>query len=134
MPKKTIGQLKDEVKKHYLNMIIQVLAENGEDVGFIAGNRINFPYVDEEGNEGWVEIPVIIPTKNEGAPYDGFEMREAYEFNQREAQMRKEVAEQNKKKKLEEAKRKKAEQKQKREAEKAQLEERKQKLEEFYNE
>lgn len=134
MPKKTIGQLKDEVKKKYLELIIGVLEEQGEDVGFVAGNRINFPYVDEEGNEGWIEIPVIIPTKNEGAPYDGFERREGYEFTLKEAQMRKEKAELAKQKRLEEAKKKKAEQKAKREAEKAELEERKQQVADFYNE
>lgn len=134
MPKKTVGQLKNELKTKYLNMIIQMLMEQDEDVGIVAGNKINLPCVDEEENERWIEITVSIPVKSAGEAYDGYEAREDYEFTQQENQMKKEIAEQNKQKKLEEAKRKKADQKMRREAEKAQLEERKQKLEEYLNE
>lgn len=134
MPKKTVGQLKTEIKEAYLNKIIDLFAGDGEDVAKIANNRINIPYVDSEGNEGWIEIPVIIPTKNEGAPYDGYELREAYELNCQERAMERELAEQRKKEKAEEMKKKREEQKRKREAEKQKMENRKAEVEAYFNE
>lgn len=61
------------VRSKYLEIITKALAD--EDVGMIASNAINLPFVTEEGEEGWVEITVKVP-KETGD--EGYGKREEY--------------------------------------------------------
>ena len=69
-----------------LAAIVEQLKNAGEDVGYIASNKINYPVVDAEGNEGWLQIAVSVPLgANHGKePYDGYGERESYEMRQKE--------------------------------------------------
>jgi len=61
------------VRSKYLDIITKALAD--EDVGMIASNAINLPFVTEDGEEGWVEITVKVP-KESGD--EGYGKREEY--------------------------------------------------------
>lgn len=63
----------NEIRSKYLDIITKALAE--EDVGMIASNAINLPFVTEDGEEGWVEITVKVPKE---AGDEGYGKREEY--------------------------------------------------------
>lgn len=77
---------KTTIRNSYLSKIIVLLKDAGEDVGYIASNKINLPVVDEEGNEEWVTVTVSVPL-GEGRgkePYDGYGERESYDLKEKE--------------------------------------------------
>lgn len=85
----------------YTNMIVNLLIDCDEDVGYISAGVINFPVVDENGNDSWVEISVKIPSgSRDGTPYDGYELREDYAIKQKTTAERKEKADAAKAKKI----------------------------------
>ena len=67
------------LRASYANMFLDLLANSGEDVGRVSAGVINFPVVDENGNESWIEVTIKVPTgSRDGTPYDGYELREDY--------------------------------------------------------
>lgn len=85
----------------YTNMIAELLIDSDEDVGYVSAGVINFPVVDENGNDSWIEISIKVPSgSRDGTPYDGYELREDYVIKQRAATERKEKAEATKAKKI----------------------------------
>ena len=81
------------VRAKYLKMFFDFLKEQGEDVGIIASNSLNFPIV-EDGEEGWAELVIKVPKEDEG-----YEKRQEYEIKEKnKAEKKKEQAEKKKKK------------------------------------
>ncbi len=77
---------KNNIRNAYLSKIVGLLKDAGEDIGYIASNKINMPVVDEEGNEEWVTVTVSVPL-GEGRgkePYDGYGERESFEMKEKE--------------------------------------------------
>ena len=85
----------------YTNMFLDLLANSGEDVGRVSAGVINFPVVDENGNDSWIEVTIKVPSgSRDGTPYDGYELREDYTIKQEAAAERKVKADAAKAKKI----------------------------------
>ena len=94
------------MREKFTAMMLDFFKEQGEDVGQVASNVVNFPVVAEDGEEGWIEVRIVVPKGD-----DGFEKREDFQWAQEEKEKKaKEKAEAKKKKmKRDEERRKKAE-------------------------
>ena len=68
------------VRGQFVNALREVLENRGEDVGMIASNTLNFPYV-YEGEECWVEVVVKVPHGTKDEEYDGYGRRESYQLD-----------------------------------------------------
>ena len=90
----TRKQLREEIKKHYMEKFIDFLDKSGEDVLIVGSNKLAFPVTDSENNEDFIELTIKIPIgANKGTePYDGYAMAEDYEIHQREMAEKKEKA------------------------------------------
>lgn len=75
-------QLKDALRADYVNKFFEFAEKLGEDVGYIASNKFNFPVCDAEGNEYGIEVTIAVPSgargDNEG--YDVYGLREQYDL------------------------------------------------------
>ena len=73
-------QLREELKREYVERFTEYLAGIGEEVLRVGSNELAFPVTDTEGNEDFIVLTVKIPTgANKGTePYDGYEMAEDY--------------------------------------------------------
>ena len=90
------------LRTNYANILFDMLSTAGEDVGRVSTGVINFPVVDENGNDSWIEITIKVPTgSRDGTPYDGYELREDYVIKQENAAERKAKADAAKAKKIE---------------------------------
>ena len=90
------------LRANYANVLFDMLTSSGEDVGRVSAGVINFPVVDENGNDSWIEITVKVPTgSRDGTPYDGYELREDFVIKQNDAAERKAKADAAKQKKIE---------------------------------
>ena len=71
------------IRKSYLEIISNFLADSGEEVLLVKSNEIAIPVVGCEGNEDYLVITFKVPTgANKGAePYDGHEMAQDYKVN-----------------------------------------------------
>lgn len=67
--------LANEVRAHFMSEFSEFLLSKGEDVGQIASNVLNFPYVID-GEECWVEVAVKVPKGTKDEEYDGYGRRE----------------------------------------------------------
>ena len=85
--------LRESLKNQYVEMLMQMLGAQ-EDVGRTASNEFNFPVVDEEGNEEFIVVKLVIPSgSRDGDPYDGYGAREDYAIKERaKAEKAKEAA------------------------------------------
>ena len=89
------------LRANYANILYEMLVNSGEDVGYVSAGVINFPVVDENGNDSWIEITVKVPSgSRDGTPYDGYELREDYVIKQENAAERKAKADAAKAKKI----------------------------------
>lgn len=98
----TRKQLREEIKKQYMEKFISFLNESGEDVLIVGSNKLAFPVTDSEDNEDFIELTIKIPTgANKGTePYDGYAMAEDYEIHQREMAEKKAKAKKLKEEKI----------------------------------
>lgn len=75
----------NKIRKQYIEELLTYFRYNsssdGEDCGMITSNSFNFPVVDDDGEDGWVEIVVKIP-KYDGD--EGYALREEYEMKCKE--------------------------------------------------
>lgn len=89
------------LRANYATMIMDLLANQNEDVGRVSAGVLNFPVVDENGNDSWIEITIKVPSgSRDGTPYDGYELREDYVIKQENAAERKAKADAAKAKKI----------------------------------
>ena len=94
------------LRANYANILFDMLTTSGEDVGRVSAGVLNFPVVDENGNDSWIEITIKVPTgSRDGTPYDGYELREDYVIKQENAAERKAKTDAAKAKKIERDKR-----------------------------
>lgn len=90
------------LRANYANILFDMLISSGEDVGRVSAGVLNFPVVDENGNDSWIEITIKVPTgSRDGTPYDGYELREDFVIKQNDAAERKAKADAAKQKKIE---------------------------------
>ena len=91
------------LKEKYLTKVIELFANEKEEVLRVKSNEIAFPVVGSEGNEDFIVITVKIPTgANKGMePYDGYSMAEEYEMKLKEKDRKAKEAEEKKLKKIE---------------------------------
>lgn len=101
----------NEIRTTIISTLLKNFADNGEDVGMIASNTLNFPTVATDGEEGWVEIVVKVPKGTADEEYDGYGRREQYKIDCEDKAAKKAAAEEAKAKKIakDKAKREKAE-------------------------
>jgi hypothetical protein len=99
---KSRKQLREEVKKIYLEKLIEFLKPD-EDVLQVGSNEIAFPVIDSEGNEDFIVLTVKIPTgANKGTePYDAYEMAQEYELKLKEKEEKAKKTAEAKQKKIE---------------------------------
>lgn len=83
-----------------LEALTTFFTEQGEDVGAIASNVLNFPVVTEDGEEGWIEIAVKVPKGTKDEEYDGYGRREQYAIDLKEKAEKKAKAAEAKAKKI----------------------------------
>ena len=64
--------LDNQLREKWTKFIFDMLTENGEDVGYIKDNVINFPTLDSDGNEKDIEITIKVPkgSTKDNEPYD----------------------------------------------------------------
>ena len=64
---------REKLKEKYYKIISDFLSENGEEILQVKSNEFCFPVVDDEGDEHYVKISVVVPIgANYGKePYDG---------------------------------------------------------------
>ena len=106
---KSKKQLHDELRAAYIDRLIRLLINSGEDAKDIlrtASNEIAIPCLDSEGNDEYVVITVKVPTGGkDGEGYDPYSCAEEYTMKCKE---RAEKAEEQAKKKAEKIARDKA--------------------------
>jgi hypothetical protein len=69
----------DALRAEYVQQLITLLTEKGEDVLVVGSNEIAIPVVDGENEEQYVVFKVQIPTgTRDGEAYDGYEMAADY--------------------------------------------------------
>lgn len=72
--------LANRVRANVLEKLIAFFNDEGEDVGVVASNILNYPTVIE-GEECWVEITIKVPKGTKDEEYDGYGRREDYKIN-----------------------------------------------------
>lgn len=99
-------ELKNLLRKDYLDKICHFLEENGEEVLQVASNKIACPCVDKEGNEEFIVLTFTIPSgSRDGEAYDAYGEADSYKLNcAQKAEKAKELAEKKAKKIAKDAK------------------------------
>jgi len=76
---KSYKAMSEETKNLFMNQIMAMLTEKGEDAGKCGTNELNFPVVLEDGTETFIVVKVSMPTgTRDGDAYDGYAMRDEY--------------------------------------------------------
>lgn len=102
MSKSTNKQANDNFRNDALGTVMELFAENGEDILQIATNKITFPFVNSEGNDEWLTITFSIPTgSRDREPFDGYEQANEYLEKEKRAKERAEKQAEAKRKKIE---------------------------------
>lgn len=69
---------KNAIRVMYTNKIMTLVRESGEDALPTKDNKFMFPFVYENGEEGFFEVTITLKEKSEGSVYDGYEEHENY--------------------------------------------------------
>lgn len=126
MAKKTISQMRNEVRENLMKKIMEFLEKEGYEVLPYKGNAFSVPDVLENGDEIFQQMTFSIPTgARDGSQFDGYEAHEDYllsleekRIKEKAAAAKKEKEQAERKAKQENAKRKKEENRLAREARK----------------
>ena len=83
---------KETARENVYNQIIDFFTEKGEDIaraskGTTDTTVLNMPVVID-GEEAWFVIAVSIPKGTKTEAYDGYAMREAYDFHKQEKELK----------------------------------------------
>lgn len=77
--------LREGLRRKYLDLISQFLADKGEEVLVTGTNEIAIPCTDDEKNDEFVVITFKVPTgSRDGDAYDGYSMAEDFSMKQKE--------------------------------------------------
>ena len=72
----------DALRADYVQKIMQMMADAGEEVLRVKSNEIALPVVDADGEDNWVILTVKIPVgSRDGDVYDGYGEAESYALN-----------------------------------------------------
>jgi dihydrofolate reductase len=109
----------DALRNQYVDAVMKMLADAGEDVLRVGSNEIAIPVVDAEGEDNYVVFVVKVPTgSRDGDAYDAYGLAQEYEMKQAEKKEKAAKAAEEKARKIardEEMRRQKAANKAKRE-------------------
>ena len=88
----------DSFRREMTEKVAQWLTANGEDVGYINSNKLNFPVLIGE-LEKWVEIEVKVPKGTKDEEYEGYSRRDDYKLKcaEKEEKAKKKAEEKSKK-------------------------------------
>ena len=64
------------MRAKFVKFFMNCAKENGEDVGLEAANTFSFPVVADDGEEGCIQVVIIVPKELEGD--DCYSRREDY--------------------------------------------------------
>ena len=107
----------DALRNQYIDAVMKMLADAGEDVLRVGSNEIAIPVVDAEGEDNYVVFVVKVPTgSRDGEAYDAYGLAQEYTMKQAE---KKEKAEKAAAKAAEKAKKLAEKEKKKKEKEEA---------------
>jgi hypothetical protein len=82
---KSKKQLHDLLRSSFMNKVIQLFTDSGEEVLRTGSQEIAIPCVDEEGNDEYIVITFKVPTgSRDGEAYDGYSMAEDYAMKERD--------------------------------------------------
>lgn len=77
--------LHDELRAVYLDKVVQMLTDAGEEVLRTASNEIAIPCVDSEGNDEYIVVTIKVPTGGkDGEGYDAYGCAEEYRIKCKE--------------------------------------------------
>ena len=75
----------DALRNQYVETIVKMLADAGEEVLRVGSNEIAIPVVDAEGEDNYVVFVVKVPTgSRDGDAYDAYGLAQEYEMKQAE--------------------------------------------------
>ena len=98
---KTKSQLHEGIRNKFMETIVNLLTEQGEEVLRTNSNEIAIPTLDEEGNEEFLVLVFKVPTgSRDGDAYDGYSMAEDYAMKVRDKAEKAEKAKADKEKKI----------------------------------
>lgn len=77
---KTKKQLHEGIRNSFMEKVVALLTEQGEEVLRTKSNEIAIPTLDEDGNDEWCVITFKVPTgsREDGEAYDGYSLAEDY--------------------------------------------------------
>lgn len=82
---KSKKQLHESLRSSFMNKVIQLFTDSGEEVLRTGSQEIAIPCVDEEGNDEYIVITFKVPTgSRDGEAYDGYSMAEDYAMKERD--------------------------------------------------
>jgi hypothetical protein len=73
----------DALRADYVQKIMQMMTDAGEEVLRVKSNEIALPVVDADGEDNWVIVTIKVPVgSRDGDVYDGYGEAESYTMNQ----------------------------------------------------
>ena len=83
----------DALRNQYVEAVMKMLADAGEDVLRVGSNELAIPVVDAEGEDSYVVFTVKVPTgSRDGDAYDAYGLAQEYEMKQAEKKEKAEKA------------------------------------------
>ena len=71
----------DALRADYVQKIMQMMTDAGEEVLRVKSNEIALPVVDADGEDNWVILTVKVPVgSRDGDVYDGYGEAESYQM------------------------------------------------------
>ena len=90
MSKKTTN---DTLRNQYVDAVMKMLADGGEEVLRVGSNEIAIPVVDAEGEDNYVVFVVKVPSgSRDGDAYDAYGLAQEYTMKQAEKKEKAEKA------------------------------------------
>ena len=96
----------EEKRQEYFKKVINFLEQEGEEVLIVGTNELAFPCVDKDGEGIFLTVKVIYPHGGKDGPYDGYDMRDAWNFKLKQDEEKAKAAAIKKQKKIEQDKKK----------------------------
>lgn len=91
----------DALRAQYVDLLIKLLADSGEEVLRVKSNEIALPVVDRDGEDNYVVITLKVPSgSRDGDPYDGYGEAQSYEMSCKEKAEKAKIAAEKKAKKI----------------------------------
>ena len=86
-------KLNEKLRAEITKKLIEILSSEYDDVMQISSHDICFPITDEENNDKFIKISVIVPTS---ADFDGYESANDFIISQKEKMEKQKVKEEEK--------------------------------------